>query len=70
MIWDWDNDQNIALVKCECGKSQIPYSESRVLKIDSLDPFIHDEENHFDLLVPPGWTDEKWGIISKQLTRW
>ncbi len=70
MIWDWDNDQNLALVKCRCGTSQVPYSESRVLKIDLPNPYMHDENNHFDLLVPPGWNEEKWEKICKQLTRW
>ena len=72
MIWDWDNDQNIALVKCKCsGKmQQVPYSESRVLKIDFLDPYMHEENNHFDLLVPPGWNEENWRKICNQLCRW
>ena len=64
------NDQNIALVKCQCGRSQVPYSESRVLQIDLPNPYMHDENNHFDLLVPPGWNEEKWQKICKQLTRW
>ena len=70
MIWDWDNEQNIALVKCKCGRSQIPYSESRIHKIDLLNPYMHEENNHFDLLVPPGWTPEMWQKLQKILTAW
>ena len=70
LIWDWDRDQNIVLVKCRCGKSQLPYSESRVLKIDLNNPYMHEEMNHFDLLVPADWNREKWEKIQKCLTRW
>ena len=71
-VWDWNNDQSIVLVKCKCtGKlQQVPYSESRILKIDSLDPYLPEENNHFDLLVPPGWNEEMWNKISRQLIKW
>ena len=52
-IWDWDEDVSFAQVRCVCGDSQIPYAERRVLKIDIKEAFL--KEDHFDLLVPPGW---------------
>lgn len=71
MVWDWDRDENVALIKCDCGnKARLPYSESRVIRIDINNPYMHEENNHFDLLVPPGWTEEKWERLSKVLTQW
>ena len=66
-IWDWDKDENIALIQCTCGKSQMYYAESRVLKIDLDGPYMH--EAHFDLLVPPGWDQEMWNKFSAGLTK-
>ena len=67
-IWDWEEDESIALIKCTCGKSQMPYAESRVLKIDLMNPYMH--EDHFDLLVPPGWNQEMWNKVSAGLSQW
>ncbi len=71
-VWDWDNDQNIALVKCRCtGKlMQVPYAESRVMKVDLANPCMHEENNHFDLLLPPGWTEDMWNRLHVFLTKW
>ncbi len=72
MVWDWDRDQNIALVKCSCtGKPQrVPYSESRVMKVDLVNPYMHEENNHFDLLLPLGWTEDMWNKLHAFLTKW
>lgn len=51
--WDWEFDQDFALVRCECGIFEAPYSESRVVEIDFPSPYL--KENHFLLLIPPGW---------------
>ena len=67
-IWDWDGEQDIALVKCRCGKSRLPYCESRVLKVDLNNPYM--KEEHFDLLVPPGWNREMWEKFQGVLARW
>ena len=60
-IWSWEEYQDIVLVKCACGRSQLPYDESRVLKVDLDNPYM--KEEHFDLLVPPGWTYDRWEKI-------
>lgn len=62
-VWDWDGEQSVAIVKCSCGKWPLPYSESRVLKIDFDNCYMH--EAHFDLLVPPGWNQDMWNKLSK-----
>ncbi len=62
-FWDWDTDQDIANVKCECGsRSRIPYTESRILHVDLNNPYM--KETHFDLLLPQGWNEEMWNKVS------
>jgi len=69
-VWDWDGEQDIALVKCTCGTSRMPCTESRIIKVDIPNPYMHEENNHFDLLVPPGWNDQMWNRIKNSLTKW
>ena len=68
IIWDWDGEQDIALIKCVCGRSQLPYLESRILHIDLHNPYM--KEAHFDLLVPPGWDDSMWSKVSACLQKY
>ncbi len=67
-FWDWEEDETIALIKCTCGKSQMYYAESRVLQIDLVNPYMHEE--HFNLLVPPGWNRDMWNKVSAGLSGW
>ena len=64
-IWDWEEDEAMAVVRCACGQSMLPYLESRVLKIDLNNPYM--TENHFDLLVPAWWSPEMWNRVSAGL---
>ncbi len=61
-IWSWDDEQDLALIKCECGsRSQMPYAEHRVLHIDIDDPYVKNQnDTHFDLLIPQGWNEKMW----------
>ena len=64
-IHDWEGEEEIALVKCHCGRSQVPLLESRIIHIDlGNSPYRKD---HFDLLLPPGWTKDMWDRISRCL---
>ncbi len=65
---DWETEETIAFVKCECGTSHTAYSGNRILKIDLDNPFM--QEQHFDLLVPPGWTQDMWEKISAGIPDW
>ena len=57
-----DGEPASALVKCGCTAKpqQVPYSVSRVMKVDLIRPSAADEMNHYDLLLPPGWTEDMW----------
>ena len=70
--WDWDSDQDIALVRCKCtrGPQPVPFLESRVMKVDLDYPYMHDENDHFDLLLPPGWNEAMWEKLRAVLTKW
>ena len=65
-IWSWDDEQDLAIIKCECGnRSQMPYAEHRVLHINLNDPYIKDQNDaHFDLLIPQGWNEKMWNKVS------
>ena len=67
-VWDRDQAQCCALVNCICGQFQIPYSESRILKIDLNNPYMR--EVHFDFLIPAGWNHDIWNRFSKCLPQW
>ena len=57
--WDWDQDEDIAVVKCKnCGRSRYPYRESRIVHLDYWNPGAGPENSHYDLLIPPGWTED------------
>lgn len=59
--WDWENEQDYVLVRCTCGRFEVPYDDSRVLDIDLNNPYM--EEEHFKLLLPPDWDDSRWSMI-------
>ncbi len=61
--WDWDRDEDIVIVKCVCGRAEMPYRESNILPIDSCNPFI--KENNFDLLIPPEWVEDQYNLWNK-----
>ena len=62
-IWSWDDEQDLALTKCECGShSQVPYAEHRVLHVDLNNPYL--KETQFDLLLPQGWNEKMWAKVS------
>ena len=64
--WNWDLDMDVCRVKCECGMSEIPYSESRIIPVDVRNPYLRQE--NFDLLIPEGYDrDNLWNKISKCL---
>ena len=69
-LWNWEEDESEALVRCRCGRSRLPYLESRVIPVDIPNPYMHEENNHFDLLVPAGWNDEMLKRFMKPLERW
>ena len=64
-IWSWNDEQDLALIKCECGsRSQMPYAEHRVLHIDINDPYVKNQNDaHFDLLIPQGWNEKMWNKV-------
>ena len=66
--WNWELDTDIYRIRCECGRSEIPYAESRVLQIDLNDPRM--KECHFDLLLPQGWTQDMWDKVSSSIPHW
>ena len=60
--WDWDRDQDYAVLKCGCGRSEVPFDEGRVLDIDLNNPYM--EETHFKLLIPQNYDyDGMWNKI-------
>ena len=64
-------DSAYAEFQSDTGKLlHLPYSESRVMKVDLVNPYMHEENNHFDLLLPPGWTDDMWNKLYAFLTKW
>ena len=69
-VWNWEEDESEALVQCRCGRSMLPYLENRVIPVDLRNPYMHEENNHFDLLVPPGWNDDMWSQFVERLVRW
>ena len=71
-IWSWDDQQDLALIKCECGcRSQVPYVEHRVLHIDLNNPYLKDQnDSHFDLLIPQGWSEQMWKKVSAGLAHY
>ena len=66
-IWDGEEDLCYALVRCgRCGQSTVPYLEHRIVPVDLNNPYMPEE--HYDLLLPPGWTPEMWSRFSTVLT--
>lgn len=64
--YDWDRDETMARLKCTCGKSEVPFLESRVVDVDLRNPFMH--EQHFRVLIPEEMNTETWNKISRCLT--
>ena len=60
-----DEDEKIAQVKCTCGTAQLPYREGQILKIDLNNPYM--QEDHYDLIIPPGWDRNMWNKVSAVL---
>ena len=71
-IWSWEDEQDLALIKCECGsRSQVPYAEHRILHIDINDPYIRDRnDTHFDLLIPQGWNEKMWNKVRASISHY
>ena len=64
--WDWERGESFARVKCACGKSEIPYAESRVLEVSTNNPYLR--RDHFRLLIPESWErDDKWHKVGQLL---
>ena len=61
--WDWNNEEDIVLVKCTCGRTEMPYRESNILPVDISSPYM--KENNFDLLIPPGWEKDQRALWNK-----
>ncbi len=64
--YDWDQDENMAQLKCQCGRSEAPYLESRVLDVDLRNPYM--KEQHFRVLIPENMDAQTWSKISRCLT--
>ena len=64
--YDWDRDEDMAQLKCRCGRSEVPYLESRVVDVDLRNP--HMKEQHFKVLIPEHMDEKTWNKISKCLT--
>ena len=64
--YDWNKDEDLALLKCQCGKSEVPYFESRVLDVDLCNPYMREE--HFRVLIPESMDENTWSRISRCLT--
>ena len=64
--YDWDRDMDMAQLKCRCGRSEVPYLESRVLDVDLRNPYMREE--HFRVLIPETMDETTWSKISKCLT--
>ncbi len=64
--WNWDEGQDYAQLICECGRSEVSFSENRVLDIDLNNPYM--QESHFRILVPEYEDkDEVWDRIGNCL---
>ena len=64
--WDWNEDQDYAQLICECGRSEVPFAEERVLDINLNNPYMR--ESHFRMLVPECEDkDEIWDRIGRCL---
>ena len=61
-----DEDEKIAQVKCTCGTAQLPYREGQILRIDLNNPYM--QEDHYDLIIPPGWDRNMWNKVSAVLS--
>lgn len=64
--WDWDREEEMAQLKCDCGRSEVPFLESRVVDVDLANPYM--KEQHFRVLLPGTIDEETWSKISKCLT--
>ena len=64
--WDWYRGESIAQIRCTCGRSEMPYEESRVIPVDIRDPYQPREQ--FDLLIPESWVlGNMWNKIGQCL---
>ncbi len=64
--YDWDRDENMAQLRCQCGRYEVPFLESRVLDVDLNNPYL--KETHFRVLLPEGRDDDIRKKINKCLT--
>ena len=64
--WDWDRDEEMAQLKCQCGRSEVLFLESRVVDVDLCNPYM--KEQHFQVLIPDNMDEKTWSKISKCLT--
>ena len=63
--WNGEEEETHAVIRCICGRYQVPYSVSRVLPVDLCNPYMPEE--HFDLLIPAEWDRDLWNRISRCL---
>ena len=61
--WDWEREEDMVLVKCTCGRAEMPYRESNILPVDINNPYL--KENNFDLLIPPAWAADRYNLWNK-----
>ena len=64
--YDWYRDEDMARLKCQCGKSEVPFLESRVVDVDLRDPYL--KESRFRVLIPENMDEKTCSKISKCLT--
>ena len=63
--YDRDRDETMAQLKCTCGKTEVPFLESRVLDVDLCNPYM--KEQHFRVLIPENMDEQTWSRISRCL---
>ena len=67
--FSWDGkEETHAVIRCVCGRYQVPYAQNRVLPIDLCNPYMPEE--HYDLLIPAGWDNDLWNRISRCRPCW
>ena len=63
--YDWDRDETMAQLKCPCGRSEVPFLESRVVDDDFYDPYL--KNVYFRILLPEDRDENTWRKINKCL---
>ena len=49
--YDWDQDETMAQLKCkQCGRSEVPFLESRIEDVDIIHPLL--KKNQYRVLLP------------------